>query len=352
MVGRTLIYAVLSAPLAAAAGVLLAVAAHAEVRDVAVGVDGRRAEIAIEFDAAPTAAAAAPDAASGAGGLMVFAGGVVARPRRIETAAADVLRAVELRPGEGGVDIGLEMAASPAAARAWIDGRTLHVAILLAEPMGGVAAPMTTAATDLTPRDTSSFPSLRAPALDLDAQPSADVDAAPPAPAEPAEPAAPGSRDREAAPARPAGGESEASAATPSASDGAAPTPQAGLANPATRADFTRPTVLFAGGLGAEECRAAENAVRDDPWDLDALRRYASCLALDGDLDGAATAFRRLLTFAPDDAEAELGLAAVRHELGEVDASAAVYQRLLETAQGDAAAARLRALLALSTSGG
>jgi tetratricopeptide (TPR) repeat protein len=109
--------------------------------------------------------------------------------------------------------------------------------------------------------------------------------------------------------------------------------------------------VIFAGGLTDDDCLAAETAIRNDPWDLGSLKRYASCEALRGEAAEAETAFRRLLTFTPEDPDAELGLAAVRHEQGFASEAAATYQRLLEDATGDAEAARLRALLALAAAG-
>jgi len=114
------------------------------------------------------------------------------------------------------------------------------------------------------------------------------------------------------------------------------------------RSDRSRPVVVAGGGLDAAACEDAETIVRNDPWDLEALRRYGSCQALQGELANAASTFQRLLTFEPDNAGAEIGLAATQQELGEIAAAVEVYQRLLPHVAGDGEAARLRALLALA----
>jgi hypothetical protein len=381
--------AALVAVLAAAGALAAAFPASAEVHDVRVGVDGGRAEIAIVFDAAPTGATAAP----GGAGIVVFASGVAASPRRIETASGGLLRMVEVRAGEGGVELDLALTSEAAAARSWIDGRTLRVTITLAGIGGaapqsmaaapeagamsvgagaGAAGPSETGAPSSSPTAMDAAASAAAwlPAATSAAPgattsgattPGATTSATPGGASQVAmtSPATPPAQGVEAAmtarapsdvvyaPSLRAGAEGALSAASPAPSDGAADASRP----PGPPRDRGRPSVIFAGAITEEECDAADTTVRSDPWDLVSLKRYASCRAIDGDPAGAEQAFRRLLTFTPDDTDAELGLAAVRHEQGAVAEAAAVYERLLADATGDAEAARLRALLALAAAG-
>ncbi|MGD2134258.1 MAG: tetratricopeptide repeat protein [Maricaulaceae bacterium] len=380
--------AVLGAP-------LCAFEAQADIYDVSAGAAGAYGEIVVEFDAPPTAASAAirPD------GVFIAARGVIARPRRIEAAGGGLVGAVDVREGEGGVELRVAVAAELATARAWIDDRAVHVLVTFADDGMNAAAvasraepapDMATAgahhadSADAATAEAHGAQTHEAAAEHHDPAQAAETnvahaeasgamhdaghgeDAAETAPAEThvgedvhdaaegdahAAPAAMAEADHDADPHAEAqvetGGETTAHAAAPSPSDGFGALDADALAH----RDLSRPTVVFAGRLGAEDCRAAEDGVRVDPWDLDALRDYASCLALEGEAQAAITAFQRLLTFSPDDYEAQLGLAAARHEMGEVDAAAATYQRLLQDAIGDAEAARLRALMALSVSG-
>lgn len=327
--------------------------ALADMRDVKVGVAGARADILIEFDASPTAAAAGPQA----DGLVVHASGVSARPRRIETVSGGIVTAVVVREGEGGVEIDLHLAREAVSAQARLEGRALRVVLELAEPLsvsGGApaatlaqapSAPMPTpSAMVATEPATAPPPTASAQLLGEEESPVVRIapTASPPSPG-----SAPSALVAAATPPElRLGGAESARAAAPAAADGAG-----GSGRPASPRDPSRPTVIFAGGLTDDDCLAAETAIRNDPWDLGSLKRYASCEALRGEAAEAETAFRRLLTFTPEDPDAELGLAAVRHEQGFASEAAATYQRLLEDATGDAEAARLRALLALAAAG-
>jgi hypothetical protein len=327
--------------------------AHADVRDVKVGVAGARAEVVIEFDAPPSAAEAGPQA----DGLIVFASGVSARPRRMETLSAGLVTGVEVREGEGGVEIAVHLAREVVAARARLDGHALRVEVALADapraPARGSTTQAPPATSPVVPETAPPPPSAPPPTASVA---DALVAESAPTPAPAAAVASPSSAPsdeptqlvRELADADPRlGAEEPARAATPTPANASG----GGSGRPAAARDPSRPTVIFAGALTDDDCLAAETAIRADPWDLASLKRYASCQALRGDAAAAETAFRRLLTFTPEDPEAELGLAAVRHEQGFANEAAATYQELLEVAIGDADAARLRALLALAASG-
>jgi hypothetical protein len=471
MLGRDLLSATALAVLAAGAP------ARADLRDVRAGVAGDRAEIAIEFDAPPSLSSAAPSP----DGLIVFAGGVAAQPRMIETASQSLIRMIRVRESEGGVELDVVLAAEASAARARVDGRFLRIEVALTEAWSGQAAayagapapaaaagapalassapaagapsdaaqiaagwdepavgaaaasaaptsaapgaaapaaqtyaaadPAAAAATPgaapaaagaASPASSAAPPASGAPAVSSSAPGAvasaaptpaapraaapeaggAAAAAAPPQPRTSAEafaaaaptaappPAAPSSAGVDAAAAAFAaeaaglrlGGASDPSAATPSPTDAGglsfapayvrAMQEAASSEAPRPALDLSRPAAVFAGALSREDCEAADEAVRADPWNLPALKRYAACLALDDDPVSAETVFRRLLTFTPDDTEVELGLAVALHERGEVEAAAAVYQRLLEDTTADAQAAQLRALLAIAASGG
>jgi hypothetical protein len=319
--------------------------AWADVRDVKVAAAGVRADILIEFDASPTAAAAGPEADR----LTIYASGVSARPRRIETLSPGIIDALVVREGEGGVEIELHLARDAVSAQARLEGRVLRVTVSFAEPVPGPALASASAPASLAAHAADPAPSAPVP-----------MTAPPPGVATLAAPQDPNAASLVAAvdpsalattapvPSAPdlrlGGGETARAAAPQPANAG-------GSGRPAAARDPSRPAVIFAGALTEEDCMTAETAIRTDPWDLAALKRYASCEALRGEAAGAETAFRRLLTFTPDDPEAELGLAVVRHEQGFAGEAAGAYQRLLEDATTDAGAARLRALLTLAAAG-
>jgi len=420
----------------------VAVPAHADVRDVAVGVAGDRADIRIVFDGVPTSVSAAPDA----DGVVVHVAGLSARARTIETAGSGPLSAVTFVASEGGVDVHLQLRAEAVAARAFVEGRELRIAVQFVSPwMGAESAPRTNVSANpsvspSTNPGQNQVAHNSTPARSQVAAPStahaSDVDASAEHAADPSEPAhdsspetaAPTVAEPEAAEVAHVVNAAEPPAATPEAAPEAFPqaSPEAapentvvaahepslgssvdypdvsgpgadhaddvqeaehpaavgvsepsghepstvlgaqvsarpGVPNPADdagappqsawmfdRNDRSRPVVVAGGGLDYTACENAEETVRSDPWNLEALSRYASCLALRGELLGAAVTFRRLLTFEPDNVGAEIGLAATQQELGETAFAVEVYQRLLPDMVGDAQAARVRALLALA----
>lgn len=333
--------------------------ARADVRDVSFGAAGDRVDVVIVFDGAATAASAAPSA----DGVLVRAAGLDGRARVIETTGSGPLRAIAVAPGEGGLDLDLKFQDEPVAARAFVEGRTLRVAVRLAAPVlanapvalsphAAPSTPIDSAPVDSAPAGVAhDAPETFAPTDHGDAaEAAAHVGVSAPRAHDPsavlgaqvsARPGTPSPSDDAGGPDGFGDRADDHHAADPHhAADGAADDP---------RADRSRPTVIAAGGLDDEACRAAETTLREDPWNLDALRRYASCLAIKGDLAGAQAAFERLLTFEPDDIEAQIGLAATEHERGDAAVAAEVYGRLLEEAVGDGEAARLRALLAVAT---
>ncbi len=294
----------------AALGALIALAcaagpAAADVRDVRVAWLGDRAVLEIDFAAAPVTAAAAP----APGGLVLQITGGEAQGRWVP-ATRDVLTAVEARDGV----LTLFTARDVIAARALVQGRTVRIELTL----GAAIAPAEAVRAAAGAESTAPAP-LAAVAADADDADDGAGGAADPRPAAAVTPGAHPDADTTDAPADVA----------PTAAD-----PQG-----------ARVAALYAADLDDAACAAADEAVRDDPWDLQQVRLYGACLARDGEHVDAAAVFERLLTFQPDDPEALLGLAVARHRAGDLDGARESYETALAFAVTDAEAARIRALM-------
>lgn len=364
----------------AAGAFALAVAspAAAQLRDVRVASAGERAQIAIALEGAPRHAAAMPIS----GGFLVQVAGGRVDEAVFESARADLVQRIEMRPQDDGASLAVFTTADVLAARADIHDGAVRVHLALSHAIdaphsGGASATAhanAASSTTTAPSPPSApSPAVSEPAGDDRARAALDVSTA----IEAAYGGASAPTIVEPPPVAAERAPSETATATPSTNPEPASEPAAAEAHDSERADAhsgqvndlggptqltaERPVApeadhaedhivgdaaaLYAAHLDGEACAAAEGVVRNDPWDLDALNDFGACLMLEGDLDQASTVFARLLSIEPEDVEAHLGLGVARQEVGDVDAARAHYDDALAFARTDAAAARARALL-------
>lgn len=341
--------------------------ARADIADIRIAAHEARARVTIEFDGPVAAAAAAPLA----DGFLVNVAGAHAREGVLETADRRLVARIEMRPGEAGAALAFFTAVEVLAAQARVENGAAVIDLALAAPVGATggaaASPSRPPAARAGSRDAlgDSHGDAHGGTDGAQDEGSADGEARGPAvlrtgAGDPAghenapddAPTAPGGGPIALGPPEPDGEAAHAEAAHDDAHD---------EADAAARVDAhddelreRAPAAPAAGGaaallaahLDAAACADAETRVRADPWDLSALSDYGACLALEGRPDEAAEVFERLLTFAPEDPEAHLGLGAARHEAGDLEAARLRYHEALALARTDAAAARARALIA------
>jgi hypothetical protein len=100
-----------------------------------------------------------------------------------------------------------------------------------------------------------------------------------------------------------------------------------------------------AGSLSQEQCDASEAVVQEDPWALDNLARFGSCLAREGKTKDAREVFERLLTFDPETFAAYVGLGAIAQDAGNAEQARQYYEEALALGGTDREAAQARELL-------
>lgn len=104
-------------------------------------------------------------------------------------------------------------------------------------------------------------------------------------------------------------------------------------------------SLRVAGDLSQEQCDASEAAVKADPWALDNLARFGSCLSREGKTKEAREVFERLLTFDPETFAAYVGLGAIAQDAGETKTARQYYEEALALGGSDQQAAQARDLL-------
>ncbi len=100
-----------------------------------------------------------------------------------------------------------------------------------------------------------------------------------------------------------------------------------------------------AGSLTPRQCEESEQIVKADPWALDNLAKFGSCLAVEGKSAEAREVFERLLTFDPETFAAYVGLGAIAQDSGEIETARQYYEEALSLGGTDAEAAQVRSLL-------
>lgn len=124
--------------------------------------------------------------------------------------------------------------------------------------------------------------------------------------------------------------------------------------NQLQRAPVTKPvgtgmireaSLKVAGNLSKEQCDNFEQAISVDPWALDKLARFGSCLAREGKDKEAREVFERLLTFDPETFAAYIGLGAIAQDNGDKKTARRYYEEALSLGGADQQAAQARSLL-------
>ncbi len=289
------------------ASAAMASPAGAQVRDVTMGADGARAQLAIHFATPPQSAQAAPDPS----GLQIWVAGAQAPAAVWRLVPGGPASALTVSPAAGGASVTVATRAPVLAAQAFVRDDAVVVDITLAEPV----ARSTRGASRLYAGSTSTpGPSGRAAA---------------------------GAR------ARPSGGPSPRSEEADREPEALAPIPTPDPPKP--RAAPAPDTVALAGrladGLTVSVCQEARAAVAADPWDLERLASHGACLIRADRPADAEEVFARLLTFQPDNLEAQLGLGLALLVRGRREDARDLFQDALDASVTDAAAARARAFL-------
>ncbi len=327
---------------------VLSAPAHAELWDVALASQGDRAQVRLAFTGPVSHAQAAPSGA----GVLLRVTGVDMPAERWEFAPGGLVVSLQVRPQEDGAHILLRTRVPVIAARAHADDAAAVIDVVLAQPASQPRGPAPLYAPGaLPPASTSDSVaaagaarrSLRAP---MDAAAGASI----------APDAGRGSL-RGSASRRGEDGagrsQHQGPQAASSAQTGAAGAQRGGPA-PSTATDprasvdlgASRDVVtLLAGDLDQGQCDAARAAVEADPWDMARLQSHGACLARAGRGDDAADVFARILSFAPDNVEAQLGLGVARHMQGRTAEAERLFADALAASLTDAAAARARGFL-------
>ncbi len=374
-----------------ALGFALAAPAFGEVRDLRVRHVGDRAVVEVVFDrpASAVRAAAAPS------GVRIEVDGASGRARTWTPAARGLVLGLRVTPRDGGLDLDLDLSRPVVDAQARLVGASLVIETVLD---AGAAAPLVAAdagppsgreaghapasidiATALDPSSDLAGAVGRAPEAELHA--STDAAGHDPGALNTPEPDAHVSEPHTEPPTAAQEHASDAPEADHAAADhadadrpdadrpdadkpDAGPDPQpdlgadsalAAAAPPAAASEpvfddeavFAQdgPMRRFIGDISQQECSAADDAVRADPWDLERLETHGACLALLGRAEEAVEVFERLLTFEPDDPEVHLALGAAREQSGDLTGARLHYDDALRRAVTDADAARARMLL-------
>ncbi|MCG8443100.1 MAG: hypothetical protein MI723_14950 [Caulobacterales bacterium] len=305
-------------PLIALALLAAPTPALAQLLDVRAELDGPRAQVTMEFASPPAQVVAAPIAA----GFVVQAVGVTAAPRFFETAHGRLVEAIDVRPGEGSTVVAARTGREVLTARARVTGTSAVIDLYLADaPAGGAvrAAVRSPAAADHGGPAKTRVKAARTPAPADDAAHGEGHDDAPASDHGDAESADPHE-----------GGEEEA------------PAPRRVEVPEEARALVE----LYAGATDDETCTTLDAQVREDPWNFELVGRHGACLAVDGRVDEAQEVYARLLTFAPDDPDAHLGLGVTMAVEGDETAARLHFEDALNASQSDAQAGRARAFLA------
>lgn len=104
-------------------------------------------------------------------------------------------------------------------------------------------------------------------------------------------------------------------------------------------------SLKIAGNLSKQQCDELEQAIGVDPWALDKLARFGSCLAREGKDKQAREVFERLLTFDPETFAAYIGLGAIAQDNGDKKTARKYYEEALSLGGADQQAAQARYLL-------
>ena len=104
-----------------------------------------------------------------------------------------------------------------------------------------------------------------------------------------------------------------------------------GLAEPLAREfNFAKDAAFLVGKtLGPGECAAAEHALQEDAWALDAMVDLGYCHAISGDAGKADGIFSRLLQYTPDNYLALVGRALIAAEMGDTVVARGFFQDAL-----------------------
>lgn len=307
-----------SAALALAALVAIAVPARAQLRDVTVGADGARAQLAIHFAAPPQSAQAAPDPS----GVRIQVQGAQASAAVWRLVPGGPASDLTVTPAPDGAAVTVATRAPVLAAQAFVRGDAVIVDITLAEAVAGTVRGAS--------RLYAGSSAIGAPQAGQRARPA-------PAASEPPVSASPVS----ASPLSASPVSERASARAAPASAAQPPSRPTGGAAPDTAALAGR----LVDGLTTTACQDARAAVAADPWDLERLAVHGACLVRADRPADAEEVFARLLTFQPDNLDAQLGLGLALLARGRREDARDVFQDALDASVTDAAAARARAFL-------
>ena len=313
----------LIAHLALALGLLAPLAAQAAVRDASLGVQGTSALALVRFDAQPQTVQvrAVPD---DPGRIEVLVTGVRASAGAIIPPDTHLLRAIEMTEDQAGLHLVYRFTRPPQHSAAEIYDHAVLLRTRFAHPVApqraGLhfeqAAPARRLAsrTPSRPLHKPASPAGKAPAADAATLVQAGHDGDAPARH---------MHDGDVAP------EHE----THPAKTGIGPVREAAYKK------------AVAPSIDAKRCAAAKKAVEDDPWALDKLSLYGTCLANEGKTREAKEVFERLLTFDPDMASAYAGLGAIAQHNGNIKEARAYYKKAAALGGTDAEAMHARALL-------
>ncbi len=317
----------LFASLALAWGVLAPLTAQASLRDASLGVQGDSALALVRFDAQPQTVQVRADPADPAR-IEVLVTGVSASAGRIVPPDNHLVRAIDMAQGEAGLRLVYHFNQAPLQSAATIYDHAVllrsrfaappkpqHAALHFeqAAPSRQVASRTPPKASHKAHKPAAKGHSGAAVVRDSDAlaqaahdggtsyQPMHDGDIQPPHQHQP---------------------------------------PKSGI-GPVREAAYKR----HARSLDASSCAAAKKAIEDDPWALDKLSLYGSCLAKEGKTREAKEVFERLLTFDPDMVSAYVGLGAIAQHNGDIKAARDYYQKAEALGGTDAEATQVRALL-------
>ncbi|MBL1430809.1 MAG: tetratricopeptide repeat protein [Robiginitomaculum sp.] len=132
---------------------------------------------------------------------------------------------------------------------------------------------------------------------------------------------------------------------TNSGSDGEDQLQRAPISKPLGTGMIREASLKVAGNLSQQQCDELEQAISVDPWALDKLARFGSCLAREGKDKEAREVFERLLTFDPETFAAYIGLGAIAQDNGDEKTARKYYEEALSLGGGDQQAAQARHLL-------
>ncbi|MBL4617346.1 MAG: tetratricopeptide repeat protein [Robiginitomaculum sp.] len=128
-------------------------------------------------------------------------------------------------------------------------------------------------------------------------------------------------------------------------SDGEEQLHRAPVSKPVGTGMIREASLKIAGNLSKQQCDDFEQAISVDPWALDKLASFGSCLAREGKDKEAREVFERLLTFDPETFAAYIGLGAIAQDNGDKNTARKYYEEALSLGGADQQAAQARYLL-------